>query len=280
MAGEAGTSVGVITLDLRIVSKIAEQLDAIAATANKSAQQSFGDLGKAVEEAISKPVEKAGKTMEEAITAPVENAQKVVQDTLQKTQDQTDKTMDQINAAISAHHAEAQKLLQEKVSLPETAPHVPSATASEIYKRQGKDVDTSGHAANAPPDLSDTFLPAVNGAELLRQKMANVQMQFDSEREKLAALNAEFAKVATGSEAWDELSAKITAAEGRLISLQSTLNATQAKIDAPAQKAAASAEKAAAAQERAAQKAAAAQERAQQRAAAAEIGRASCRERV
>ena len=273
-----GTSVGVITLDLRIVSKINEQLDAIAANANRSAQRSFEKVGKTVEQSVTKPAEKAGKALEKAITAPVENAQKTVQDTLKKTQEQTEDTVSQINEILSRQQQEAHEALQNKVKLPEVAPREPSATASEIFRQKGKDVET-GHAANAPPDLSDTFMPAADGAELLHQKMANIQIQFDAEREKLAALNAEFAKLEVGTKAWDDLSAKITTAEGRLISLQSTMNAAQAKIDEPARKAAAAAEKAAAAQERAAQRAAAAQERAAQRAAAA-AERAAAREQA
>lgn len=272
MAGETGTSVGVITLDLRILNTLQQQLEGIAAKAQQSAQQSFAKVGDTAGKAMQAPVQKAGETIEKAITAPVEKAQKVVENTLKKTQDDTDAVMKQINDVIAEQQRQAQKKLQEKVSLPTSVPLYPngSATATTIRKQQGKDIDTSGHAANAPPDLSDTFKPATDAAELLRQKLFNIQMQFDAEREKLAQLNAEFTKLQVGTAAWDELSAKITASESRLISFQSTMNATQAKIDEPARKAAAAAEKAAESQKRSQEKAAAAAERAAQRAAQAQ----------
>lgn len=272
MAGETGTSVGVITLDLKVLNTLQQQLEGIAAKAQQSAQQSFAKVGDTAGKAMQAPVQKAGETIEKAITAPVEKAQKVVENTLKKTQDDTDAVMKQINDVIAEQQRQAQKKLQEKVSLPTSVPLYPngSATATTIRKQQGKDIDTSGHAANAPPDLSDTFKPAADAAELLRQKLFNIQMQFDAEREKLAQLNAEFAKLQVGTAAWDELSAKITASESRLISFQSTMNATQAKIDEPARKAAAAAEKAAEAQKRAQEKAAVAAERAAQRAAQAQ----------
>lgn len=270
MGADTGTSVGIISLDLRIVSKLNEQLEAIAATANRSAQQSFDKVGETVQKAISKPVENAGKAMEKAITAPVENAQKVVQDTLKKTQNQADETIAQIDSVLARHQQEANSRLQERVKLPETAPRIPSATATGIFKQQGKDIDTSGHAANAPPNLDAVYKPASDSAELLRRKQQSLQMQFDAERQKLAELNAGFTQVAIGSKAWDELSAKITVAESRLISLQSTLNSTQAKIDEPARKAAAVAERAAAQQAKAQEKVAAAAEKAAQRTAQAQ----------
>ncbi|HEX2986153.1 MAG TPA: hypothetical protein VHO71_04985 [Caproiciproducens sp.] len=270
MAEETGTSVGVITLDLRIVSKLNEQLQSIAANANRSAQQSFERVGKTVQESISKPVEVASKTIEKAITVPVENAQKSVQDTLKKTQDQTDETLAQIDAVIARHKQEANARLKEKVSLPESAPRIPTATATDVFKRRQPDVEASGHAANAPPDLNSVYKPAADSAELLRRKLQNIQMQFDAERQKLAELNAGFAQVAVGSKAWDELSAKITASEQRLISFQESMNATQAKIDEPARRAAAAAERAANQEIRAQEKVAAATEKAAQRAAQAQ----------
>ena len=96
MSEGTGTSVGVISLDLRIVSKLNEQINAIAASANKSAQQSFEQVGKTVEQSISKPVENAGKTMEKAITAPLEKASVAAKTPLKAVTDQFDQTADEI----------------------------------------------------------------------------------------------------------------------------------------------------------------------------------------
>ena len=270
MPGNAGTgtSIGVITLDLRILNSISEQINNIAAEAQRNAGKKFESVGDAASKAMQKPLEAAGASMEKAITAPVENAQKAVQATLKKTQDQVNATASKMQETVAGAQATAAAKLT--VAIPAPAP----ANSGPAWKPQ---VDPTAFMANygksldhaAAPDLSDTFLPATNAADLLQQKLVRLQMQFESEREKLAALNSEFSRVSVGSKAWDEMSAKITGAEQRLISLQATMNATQAKIDEPARKAAAAAEKAAAAQEAAAQKAAAAQEKAAQRAAAA-----------
>lgn len=268
MADGPGTSIGAITLDLRILNSIEKQIDNIAVQAQQSAARQFEAVGDTASKAMQKPLKDAGTSMEKAITEPVENAQKTVQNTLKKTQDQVDDTISKVSADLAAQQSAANDVLTEKVKQPTT----------QKYNGPGKPlVDPNQYMANLDkergppaPDLSDTFKPAADAATLLQQKLGNVQMQLEAERQKLAALNAEFARVAVGSKAWDELSTKITAAEGRLISLQSTLNATQAKIDAPAQKAAAAAEKAAAAQEKAAQRAAAATEKAADREQAAQ----------
>ena len=97
MASEkTGTSVGIITLDLRIAAKLNEQMQAIAAGANQAAQRSFEGLGKTVEQSISKPVERAGKVMEQAISAPVEKATQAVKAPLQKMTDQFEQSADEI----------------------------------------------------------------------------------------------------------------------------------------------------------------------------------------
>ncbi|WP_085833498.1 phage tail protein [Clostridium merdae] len=274
MAGEnSGTSVGVITLDLRIASKLNEQMQAIAAGANQSAQRSFEGLGKTVEQSISKPVERAGKAMEQAISAPMEKATQAAKAPLRQMTDQFEQSAEEIQEIAER----AAKRVADSVSpnagpspLPTAAPRTNSATATEIYKRRGVGAEVPASDAKDIPDLSDAFKPAVDSAELLKQKMANIQMQFDAEREKLAALNAEFSKLEVGTNAWEKLSERITASESRLISFQSTLNATQAKIDEPAKKAATAAEKASAATQRAQEKAAAAVEKAAQKAAAAQ----------
>lgn len=272
MSEGAGTSVGVITLDLRILNTIQEQIENIASKAQQNTEKSFAKIGEAAGKTMQEPVKRASETMEKAITAPVEKAQKVVQDTLEKTESQTDDTISRIDAIIARHQQEAKEALEQSIKLPQSVPlpKVASATATQIRKQQGKDIDTSGHAANAPPDLSDTFLPASGAADLLQQKLDHINAQFDAERQKLAGLNAEFSKLSTSDKAWDVLSAKIEASEQKLISLRESMLSTQAKIDEPAKKAAAAAEKAAEAQKKAQDKAAAAAEKAAQRAAQAQ----------
>nr|DAM22415.1 MAG TPA: minor tail protein [Caudoviricetes sp.] len=134
MASEkTGTSVGVITLDLRIAAKLNEQMQAIAAGANQSAQRSFEGLGKTVEQSISKPVERAGKVMEQAISAPVEKATQAVKAPLQKMTDQFEQSADEIQEIAER----AAKRWADSISpkpgpspLPTTAPKIVSSADS------------------------------------------------------------------------------------------------------------------------------------------------------
>lgn len=134
MAGEkTGTSVGVITLDLRIAAKLNEQMQAIAAGANQSAQRSFEGLGKTVEQSISKPVERAGKVMEQAISAPVEKATQAVKAPLQKMTDQFEQSAEEIQEIAER----AAKRWADSISpkpgpspLPTTAPKIVSSADS------------------------------------------------------------------------------------------------------------------------------------------------------
>lgn len=134
MAGEkTGTSVGVITLDLRIAAKLNEQMQAIAAGANHSAQRSFEGLGKTVEQSISKPVERAGKVMEQAISAPVEKATQAVKAPLQKMTDQFEQSAEEIQEIAER----AAKRWADSISpkpgpspLPTTAPKIVSSADS------------------------------------------------------------------------------------------------------------------------------------------------------
>lgn len=134
MASEkTGTSIGIITLDLRIAAKLNEQMQAIAAGANQSAQRSFEGLGKTVEQSISKPVERAGKVMEQAISAPVEKATQAVKAPLQKMTDQFEQSADEIQEIAER----AAKRWADSISpkpgpspLPTTAPKIVSSADS------------------------------------------------------------------------------------------------------------------------------------------------------
>lgn len=134
MASEkTGTSVGIITLDLRIAAKLNEQMQAIAAGANQAAQRSFEGLGKTVEQSISKPVERAGKVMEQAISAPVEKATQAVKAPLQKMTDQFEQSADEIQEIAER----ASKRWADSISpkpgpspLPTTAPKIVSSADS------------------------------------------------------------------------------------------------------------------------------------------------------
>jgi hypothetical protein len=161
MAEGTGTSVGIISLDLRIVSKLNEQLNAIAASANKSAQQSFQSVGKTVEQSISKPVENAGKAMEKAITAPLEKASSAAKAPLKAVTDQFDQTADEIGDIA----ARAAKRWNESISnpggkLPDTAKldsHSGLATDPAEYMKN--------YNANLKPKAGEKPVSSVAAAE-------------------------------------------------------------------------------------------------------------------
>jgi len=162
MSEGTGTSVGVISLDLRIVSKLNEQINAIAASANKSAQQSFEQVGKTVEQSISKPVENAGKTMEKAITAPLEKASVAAKTPLKAVTDQFDQTADEIgDIAARAAKKWHDSLHPTDVSLPTTAKLTGNsalATNPNEFMNNWDDValkpKAAAPSANAPPSVA------------------------------------------------------------------------------------------------------------------------------
>lgn len=160
MAESTGTSVGIITLDLRIVSKLNEQMNAIAASANKSAQQSFNDLGKTVEQSISKPVENAGKVMEKAITAPLERASAAAKAPLKAVTDQFDQTADEIgDIAARAAKKWNDSLHPTDVSLPTTAKltgNSAPATNPKEFMNNWDDAALKPKAVSSAPASSTT----------------------------------------------------------------------------------------------------------------------------
>lgn len=80
--------------------------------------------------------------------------------------------------------------------------------------------------------MEDIFQAADKPAELLKQKIENITTQITDQRENLLKLENAYAKLGEeGGEESDKLAQKITAGEGRLISLQQTLMQTQAKYD-------------------------------------------------
>lgn len=195
MPGETGTSVGIITLDLRILNTLQQQFNGIAAGVQKSAQDSFAKVGENASSAIQAPLKQAASNLSNAFSSRL------------------------------------------------------------IGLRRS---------------LDSAFQPAASSAQLLSDKVVNLNEQYDNTRAKLAKMQAEFDQLPEHSKAWNELGEKITRTESRIISLQSALESAYDKMDAPARRAQAIAERAAEAQQKAAERLAAAQKAAAERAAAAQ----------
>lgn len=125
--------------------------------------------------------------------------------------------------------------VKAKVTRVETEPGAPrgppkSALAgpdpAEFIANYGK------QAKESAIPMSDIFRAAEKPAELLKQKLENLTAQITDQREELLKLENAYAKLGDeGGKEGDKLAQKITAAEGRLISLQQTLLQTQAKYD-------------------------------------------------
>lgn len=219
-----GTSVGKIFLELDILADLKSQLESIASKAQGQAKSSFENVGKAASEAMQRPVEKMNKTVEK-VTGKV---QKTVEECITATGESLDAMVER---ALKPRNFE----VKAKVTRAETEPSAPrgppkSALAgpdpAEFIANYGK------QAKESAIPMSDIFQAAEKPAELLKQKLENLTAQITDQREELLKLENAYAKLGDeGGKEGDKLAQKITAAEGRLISLQQTLLQTQAKYD-------------------------------------------------
>ena len=219
-----GTSVGKIFLELDILSDLKSQLENIASKAQGQAKSSFENVGKAASEAMQRPVEKMNKTVEKV----TDKVQKTVEECITATGESLDAMVER---ALKPRNFE----VKAKVTRVETEPGAPrgppkSALAgpdpAEFIANYGK------QAKESAIPMSDIFRAAEKPAELLKQKLENLTAQITDQREELLKLENAYAKLGDeGGKEGDKLAQKITAAEGRLISLQQTLLQTQAKYD-------------------------------------------------
>lgn len=219
-----GTSVGKIFLELDILADLKSQLESIASKAQGQAKSSFENVGKAASEAMQRPVEKMNKTVEKV----TDKVQKTVEECITVTGESLDAMVER---ALKPRNFE----VKAKVTRVETEPGAPrgppkSALAgpdpAEFIANYGK------QAKESAIPMSDIFRAAEKPAELLKQKLENLTAQITDQREELLKLENAYAKLGDeGGKEGDKLAQKITAAEGRLISLQQTLLQTQAKYD-------------------------------------------------
>lgn len=219
-----GTSVGKIFLELDILADLKSQLESIASKAQGQAKSSFENVGKAASEAMQRPVEKMNKTVEKV----TDKVQKTVEECITATGESLDAMVER---ALKPRNFE----VKAKVTRVETEPGAPrgppkAALAgpdpAEFIANYGK------QAKESAIPMSDIFRAAEKPAELLKQKLENLTAQITDQREELLKLENAYAKLGDeGGKEGDKLAQKITAAEGRLISLQQTLLQTQAKYD-------------------------------------------------
>ena len=219
-----GTSVGKIFLELDILSDLKSQLENIASKAQGQAKNSFESVGKAASEAIQKPIEKVGNTVEKA----ADNVQKTTEECITAAGESLDAMVER---ALKPRNFEVEAKVTQAAAEP-GAPRGPPKYAmagpdpAKFIENYGKQAEKS----TIP--MEDIFQAADKPAELLKQKLENLTAQITDQREELLKLENAYAKLGDeGGKEGDKLAQKITAAEGRLISLQQTLLQTQAKYD-------------------------------------------------
>lgn len=219
-----GTSVGKIFLELGILSDLKSQLENIASKAQGQAKNSFESVGKAASEAIQKPIEKVGNTVEKV----ADNVQKTTEECITAAGESLDAMVER---ALKPRNFEVEAKVTQAAAEP-GAPRGPPKYAmagpdpAKFIENYGKQAEKS----TIP--MEDIFQAADKPAELLKQKIENITTQITDQRENLLKLENAYAKLGEeGGEESDKLAQKITAGEGRLISLQQTLMQTQAKYD-------------------------------------------------
>lgn len=219
-----GTSVGKIFLELDILADLKSQLESIASKAQGQAKSSFENVGKAASEAMQRPVEKMNKTVEKV----TDKVQKTVEECITATGESLDAMVER---ALKPRNFEVEAKVTQAAAEP-GAPRGPPKYAmagpdpAKFIENYGKQAEKS----TIP--MEDIFQAADKPAELLKQKIENITTQITDQRENLLKLENAYAKLGEeGGEESDKLAQKITAGEGRLISLQQTLMQTQAKYD-------------------------------------------------
>lgn len=218
-----GTSVGKIFLELDILSDLKSQLENIASKAQGQAKSSFEGVGKAASEAMQKPVEKVGNAVEKVTNK--------IQKTTEECITAAGESLDEMAEALKPRDFE----VKAKVTQAEAEPGAPRGPPK--YAMAGPDpakfIENYGkQAEKSTIPMEDIFQAADKPAELLKQKIENITTQITDQRENLLKLENAYAKLGEeGGEESDKLAQKITAGEGRLISLQQTLMQTQAKYD-------------------------------------------------
>lgn len=200
------------------------QLENIASKAQGQAKNSFESVGKAASEAIQKPIEKVGNTVEKA----ADNVQKTTEECITAAGESLDAMVER---ALKPRNFEVEAKVTQAAAEP-GAPRGPPKYAmagpdpAKFIENYGKQAEKS----TIP--MEDIFQAADKPAELLKQKIENITTQITDQRENLLKLENALAKLGEeGGEESDKLAQKITAGEGRLISLQQTLMQTQAKYD-------------------------------------------------
>lgn len=244
------TTVGVISLDLLVKDMVTSQVKAISDRAKAAAAKPFSEIG-----------DKAGKAITKAVSSGIS------EDDMKKSLDDAIKRM-----------LEREKVQAKGVSIPVTTQSASGNVPSQQYDSKAIQQQINNYSAGinkaADVDMGRAFTAAQTPAELLNQKLANLQEQMEQARRKSAEIDMSFDAIGEdGSAELDKVSRAAAQAEARIISLQQQIDATRAKMSAPAAaaqkaavKAAAAAQRTAAAEVKAAQKAANARVRAEQKA--------------
>lgn len=173
---------------------------------------------------MQRPVEKMNKTVEKV----TDKVQKTVEECITATGESLDAMVER---ALKPRNFEVKAKVTQTAAEP-NAPRGPPKYAmagpdpAEFIANYGK------QAKESAVPMSDIFQAAEKPAELLKQKLENLTAQITDQREALLKLENAYAKLGDeGGKEGDKLAQKITATEGRLISLQQTLLQTQAKYD-------------------------------------------------
>lgn len=209
-----GVSVGVISLDLIIANSIQKQIGAIAKSVDRTASKSFEDVGENIGKAISEPLKQVDKALEEPLNHVKKNAAQTAEEIL-KIAERAQKRMNEAAAVEpeslapgSGGAVKPSKLASQQIKTPPPAP-----------------------ASERPLEM---FKAATDQAGLLEQKLGNVNAQIAEQEAKLQSLLQQY-KELSGTKGFDskqaaETDQKITAVQGRLISLQQAAIQTEAKL--------------------------------------------------
>lgn len=221
-----GENVGEIYLDLVVNNRIAEQLDFISKNSGKSISDIFDKASNSAAKSFS--ADALNKSVEAAAQTAAKNMEKTFEKAAENIEDRiTFKGFDE-------------KISKNPVKIPVETVMVnpknmgPSADAMKSFNGGygGFGTENNANGPSAPPPKA--FTASADAAELLKQKIENINTQIGITTEKLQSMLDVQQKLAeSGADESDfaKLDDQILSAESRLISLQQSLLSTKSKLD-------------------------------------------------
>ena len=217
-------TVGVVSFDLVINSKLEQQLSTVAKKAEAEVNNRFSAVNKAVENALNIG-DSASKSVEQAMQKAVDAIDESIIDIRKKTKKNLEEAIGETNVTKNV-----------EVSIKTVGGYDNSVIAwmDEYEKKQDEVANKAKISAGETKSIGESYQAALNPVELLSQKLENLHLQMEAAQKQHERLTAQMSKLDDedmGGVAAQKLGNAITASESKILSLQESINRTKAKIE-------------------------------------------------